>query len=640
MSFTRTRRRRSVFVDESNHRADTSSCRTVSAALRIALGLALCAPLARAQSMSPDNGGYRPHYQGYGVGTPGGRGGRIVKVTNLNDNGAGSLRDALDPAVCGPRVVVFEISGTIPLNYPLMLTCPFITIAGQTAPSPGILIRNRSLFVDTHDVVIQHLRFRMGDTANQEPEDTIYLRNGVYNVVLDHLSLSWGTHENLGVNAFTGPQPTEVAVLDSIIAEGLAKPLNPGGVGNLFYASAGSTATVARNLYANQGNRNPWIGPGWQFAGYNNVAYNPYGVAGDYDTYGFWQFQATGYPITTPFDIVWTSNVALPGPNTHPDVRPVKIALDPTQAVSNFRVLLTDNTGPYMTLSSQWSGVTYHDSASEGAVRATVAPARYTRFNFVVLPNADVLAHVLSGAGARPLDRDSVDQRIVAGVSAHGGAIIRTQNDVGGFPVLAVNYRAYTPPLNPNLTAPGQLFRTNLELDLERLAQSLESTPLAQTTAVVQVPDPVSAAAPAVPLTNGGFEGGFTGWNTSGNLEVGSGGFWKSTEGAKTVAFNGGQSLPNGVLSQTFATQRGQQYALTFDAGAQSGLNRNEQRLFVVVRGRLTTPLLQQLVSVFPPAGGGTKYAAQSFVFTADGASTTLTFRDQSYNHDERGSAA
>src|SRR5689334_488208 len=117
----------------------------------LALTIAFTAPPAHAQV---DRGGYRPSYQGYGVNTRAGRGGAVLRVTHLQDTyqtaspyWVGSLRRALTTP--GPRFIVFEVSGTINLIGPLIVTSPFLTIAGQTAPSPGILIRGSYLQIDT-----------------------------------------------------------------------------------------------------------------------------------------------------------------------------------------------------------------------------------------------------------------------------------------------------------------------------------------------------------------------------------------------------------------------------------------------------------------------------------------------------------
>ena len=159
--------------------------------LAIAVSVVLLPLLASAQSV--DYGGYRPHYQGYGVNTPGGRGGAVCRVTSPNDvawpPAPGTLRYCVEVA-SGPRFVIFETSGTVNLAHgPLTIKSPYITVAGQTAPSPGILIRGHGVIVDTHDVVIQHIRVRVG-IALFEPH-TLWVRDNAYNVVVDHVSLSW-----------------------------------------------------------------------------------------------------------------------------------------------------------------------------------------------------------------------------------------------------------------------------------------------------------------------------------------------------------------------------------------------------------------------------------------------------------------
>jgi hypothetical protein len=97
-----------------------------------------------------------PGATGFGIDTPAGRGGNIIRVTNLNSSGSGSFRAAIEAS--GPRIVIFEVSGTIIYEGRYKIKNPYITIAGQTAPSPGITLRASTLTVDTHDVLIQHIR--------------------------------------------------------------------------------------------------------------------------------------------------------------------------------------------------------------------------------------------------------------------------------------------------------------------------------------------------------------------------------------------------------------------------------------------------------------------------------------------------
>ena len=170
-----------------------------------------------------------PSATGFGVQTPGGHGGRIIRVTNLNSEGTGSLRAAV--AAQGPRVVVFEVGGMIDLDSTtLEIEEPFITIAGQTAPSPGItIIRGNVLIEDTHDVVIRHLRIRTGDCGH--PKRSGFDWDGLsldtaYNVVIDHCSIAWGIDENLSASGPTteGHEETSrnVTFSNCIIAEALS----------------------------------------------------------------------------------------------------------------------------------------------------------------------------------------------------------------------------------------------------------------------------------------------------------------------------------------------------------------------------------------------------------------------------------
>jgi hypothetical protein len=110
-----------------------------------------------------------PGAQGFGTLTPAGRGGAVIRVTNLNNSGPGSLRDAL--LATGPRVVVFEIAGVIQLSTPITVVSPYLTVAGQTAPAPGVTLRGSPLRVATHDVLVQHIRSRPGEGPRFSPKN-------------------------------------------------------------------------------------------------------------------------------------------------------------------------------------------------------------------------------------------------------------------------------------------------------------------------------------------------------------------------------------------------------------------------------------------------------------------------------------
>jgi len=133
-----------------------------------------------------------PGAEGGGMYSFGGRGGRVIEVTNLNDYGPGSLRDACEQG--GARIVVFNVAGIIHISQPISIRAPYISIEGQSAPGDGICIAGESVWVDTHDVVVRFVRFRRGATAVTSRDDA-FGGNPIGNIMIDHVSGSWGLDE-------------------------------------------------------------------------------------------------------------------------------------------------------------------------------------------------------------------------------------------------------------------------------------------------------------------------------------------------------------------------------------------------------------------------------------------------------------
>ena len=124
----------------------------------------------------------------------GGRGGKVITVTNLNDRGPGSFREACETG--GARIIVFNVAGIIRLESPIIVRAPYVTIAGQTAPGDGVCIAGESFWVDTHDVVVRHMRFRRGETKVWHRDDS-FGGNPIGNIMIDHCSCTWGLDENI-----------------------------------------------------------------------------------------------------------------------------------------------------------------------------------------------------------------------------------------------------------------------------------------------------------------------------------------------------------------------------------------------------------------------------------------------------------
>jgi hypothetical protein len=141
-----------------------------------------------------------PGAEGAGAATPGGRGGKVHVVTNLADSGPGSFREAVTAE--GPRTVVFGVAGLITLETPVVIDHPYLTLAGQTAPGDGVCIRGQSVHINTHDVVIRYLRFRRGELKVRDDALGGY---PTADVIVDHVSASWGLDENLSLYRWIKP---------------------------------------------------------------------------------------------------------------------------------------------------------------------------------------------------------------------------------------------------------------------------------------------------------------------------------------------------------------------------------------------------------------------------------------------------
>jgi hypothetical protein len=406
---------------------------------RVLTCLSLLAPLAAA--LPP----------GFGTDTPAGRGGKILRVTNLNSDGPGSLREAVETP--GPRIVVFEVAGVIDLNRKeLAIREPFLTIAGQTAPSPGITLIRDGIRILTHDVLIQHLRVRMGDAgapkkSGYDPEVTTSGPQA-YNIVVDHCSFSWAVDENLSVSGprHDGPTGTSrnVTLSHNFITEGLYNASHEKGIhsmGTLVHDSATNIAVIG-NLYAHNNQRNPYFKAWTTGVIVNNLIYNP-GTRGI--TVGFvpdeWKGQAVG-PVNARVAVV--GNVMIHGANTRPEVAMVMNRGD---------VYLEDNIG------QDRNGRPVPMTAGEINLlkEKPVWPA-----GLKALPSGQVIEHVLAHAGARPRDRDEVDRRIVREFRERKGRLIDSQDEVGGYPRPA--------PVARKLTIP----KGDIEAWLARLAAELE----------------------------------------------------------------------------------------------------------------------------------------------------------------------
>lgn len=359
-----------------------------------------------------------PGAEGFGKYITGGRGGSVLVVTNLNDDGPGSLREAIRKK--GPRIIVFAVSGYIDLKSPLFINNPDVTIAGQTAPGDGITLRHYPLKVSTENVIIRYLRFRLGDVSKIEEDAISGIRQK--NIIIDHCSVSWATDE---CASFYGNE--NFTMQWCIISESLNSSVHSKGDHGYGGIWGGRKATFHHNLIAHHNSRLP------RFSGSasvpnapdelvdfrNNVIYN-------------WMNNNTYGGEKGRYNVV--NNYYKPGPSTKSS-RKARI-LDPSVPYGKFFVAGNVLEGFENITRNNKLGIT--NSAADSALVSKSFEVELINEHSA----RQAFELVLLGAGAS-LVRDAVDRRIVeevkSGTASFGknkDGIIDSQNDVGGWPEL------------------------------------------------------------------------------------------------------------------------------------------------------------------------------------------------------------
>lgn len=431
-----------------------------------------------------------PGAAGFGMDTPAGRGGAVYKVTNLNASGTGSLKACIDAV--GPRVCVFEVSGSIKLTADLAVRNDYLTIAGQTAPSPGIMLRGAALKIAASNVLVQHLRIRVGDEATGpsfDNRDALKIEGTttkpVRNVVIDHCSLSWAIDETLSV---WGPHDN-ITLANNFFTEALNDSKHPDydgvgtiphGYGVIVGSAPGNSITMVGNLFAHTVERNP-LSRAAELVFVNNLVYD----RGHMDV----QIQSDGVTATKSTVL---KNHFIRGQSYSRDTSPIYIVTGTGSLAlgTGSRVFQSGNLSENYV--RELVTLTAGDTIA-GLLSLDAYPTWNTGLAMVQTYNNGVVDRVLGSAGARPADRDSVDRRIVTEVKTRTGQIIncvtadgsaRCAKNAGGWPVLASNRRTLTLPANPNtVTASGY---TNLELWLHSLDQSIAGVTQAKSPAAPQ----------------------------------------------------------------------------------------------------------------------------------------------------------
>ena len=380
-----------------------------------------------------------PGAMGWAASTPGGRGGRILRVTTLAGEGPGSIRAALEAE--GPRIVVFEVGGVIDLKRrDIRVSNPFLTIAGQTAPEPGISLR-------THDVIVRHIRIRPGaDGAAPKSgwEVDGLTTSGAHDVIVDQCSFSWATDENLSASGprFEGGATVEqwrqhtsrrITFSRNIVSEGLSNASHAKGEhskGTLIHDNA-TEVLIVGNLYAHDYERNQLFKGGVHAVSANNLIYNPGNRCMHYalnaSEWGAHPWQVGQLSIV--------GNVVRGGPSTRADL-PFLIV----EGQGDLDLYADDNPAHHADgRVMQEIGII---SDRDPKIRRLNASPHWPA-GFRARPSDQVEVWVFAEAGARPWARDAVDQRILREVRNGTGRIIDDEAEVGGYPVMVETRRPF-----------------------------------------------------------------------------------------------------------------------------------------------------------------------------------------------------
>jgi len=330
-----------------------------------------------------------PGAEGFGRFATGGRGGEVYAVTNLNDSGPGSFRDAVSQP---NRIVVFNVGGIIKIASRIAVS-PNTTIAGQTAPGDGITIYGNGLsFSKSDNTIARYLRVRMG-VIGDNGKDAIGIAEGS-NMIFDHISVSWGRDETFSVSGTI----SDITIQNSIIAEGL----HSHSAGGLIQTTGG--ISLLRNLYINNHTRNPKVKGKNQYI--NNVIYNwrvaAY-ILGDSEMQSYANVQ---------------NNYFIEGPQTSGSPF--------TRGNTNFHIFAESN---------------FHDKNRNGKLDgADIPKSGYTVVDWLPKPNdfpsvtmmspAKAYEYVAANSGAS-LHRDQVDTRLINVLKSLGaeGKIIASEDE-------------------------------------------------------------------------------------------------------------------------------------------------------------------------------------------------------------------
>ena len=389
-----------------------------------------------------------PGAMGWAATTPGGRGGAIIRVTNLNPGGPGSFAEAVTAK--GPRIVVFEVGGIVDLGKnEIHIREPYLTVAGQTAPSPGITFIRGEIDVNTHDVVVQNIRVRTGDAGAPKKSglelDGMSTGAGAHDVIFDHNTVTWATDENMSGSGqrFDGNDPDKwradashrLTFSNNIVAEGLTTATHykiEHSKGSLLHDN-GSDILLVNNLYAHNYERNPLLKGGVRAAVINDLIYDPGQRAIHYnlmaEEWGTHQWQVGQLTVI--------GTVMREGLSSVPNLAFLEIGGYGDLQYYGKDNIAVDQIGRPIPMLGRYT-------TSPAKIIVMKTPPLMPPF-VKPMPAIAVQQYVLHNAGARIWDRDYDDVRLIADVAEGRGTIIASQDDIHGYPVQKPTSRPFNP---------------------------------------------------------------------------------------------------------------------------------------------------------------------------------------------------
>ncbi|WP_232792842.1 pectate lyase family protein [Caulobacter hibisci] len=368
----------------------------------------------------------------------GGEGGRTLRVTTLAPDGPGSFRAAVEAA--GPRKVVFDVVGVIDLGRKsIRIREPFLTVAGETAPSPGITFIRGGIQVESHDVVLRHLRVRAG--RDGAPDRSGWEVDGItcwkaHDVIVDHCSIAWATDENLSASGprFDGGDTVEawrqgtsrrITFSNNIVSEGLSHASHVKGEhskGTLIHDNA-TEVLIVGNLYAHNLERNQLFKGAVHAVSVNNLVYDP-GTRAMHYALNAPEWEGRAWQVG---QLALVGNVIKGGASTRPDL-PFLIV----EGQGDLDLYARDNRAAYAD-GRPMPELRVLPTTPLPKVRRLARPPLWPK-GLKALPASAVEASVLATAGARPWDRDAIDLRVLRQVKDGTGRVIDDEKEVGGYP--------------------------------------------------------------------------------------------------------------------------------------------------------------------------------------------------------------